>query len=364
MNLSILLTAGLSTAVLGSQPVAEPEIQRPSAVEPAPAEVAAPTEPAPDAAAPAEPGPGPGPGEDVAAAADAATPTEPPVATPPQPATEPAVEPTAPEPAAAVAPTSSSVDGERYVVAAGTDGGPPYYDDADLAALRTRHGIEVEPLERTDGPRWRCLIADPACGRSFEINALSAYTYRGRQSSVAGVGEDPRWSSGRAQYDFWMNLPVMTEVAGNKLFSRMTLGPKGGLIFSDGGSTWGNLGMAFRYWMGRGRWAPTVEFSSALTFKIGERSTKNAALQDPKWKMTRGPVGFTADVGFGLGGFGAIVLGGQYDSPLAREDIPEQYRTSAGGAFFVGFRGNILWGAPAAAAVATHAVTQRSVETP
>ena len=122
--------------------------------------------------------------------------------------------------------------------------------------------------------------------------------------------------------------------------------------------------MAFRYWMGRGRWAPTIEFSSALTFKIGERELKDAGLGDPEWKMTRGPLGFTADVGFGLGGFGAIVLGGQYDSPLAREEIPDQYRTSAGGAFFVGFRGNILWGGPAAAAVATHAITQRRVQAP
>ena len=176
-------------------------------------------------------------------------------------------------------------------------------------------------------------------------------------------GEDPRWSSGRAQYDFWMNFPVMSEVVGNKKFTRMTLAPKGGLIFSDGGSTWGNLGMAFRYWLGRGRWAPSVEFTSALSFKLGEEA-RIIDGERGRWQPTRGPIGFTADVGFGLGGFGAIVVGGQYDSPLAREEIPDNYRTAAAGAFFIGFRGNILWGGPAAAAVATHAVTQRTVETP
>lgn len=273
-------------------------------------------------------------------------------------------EPVAPQPVAAPVEEAPApvVDTERYTVAGGA-GGPPFYDDADTAALRARHEVEVEPLDRTEGPRWRCLIADPACGRSVEVNALSAYTFRGRQGDVSGNGDDPRWHSGRAQYDLWVNFPVMAEVVGNKKFTRMTLAPKGGLIFSDGGSTWGNLGMAFRYWMGRGRWAPSVEFTSALSFKLGE-NIRGMDNERGDWGMSRGPVGFTADVGFGLGGFGAIVVGGQYDSPLAREEIEDRFRTSAGGAFFIGFRGNILWGGPAAAAVATHAVTQRSVQTP
>lgn len=360
MNLSLILTTGL----LALQPAAEPEIQRPSAAK-APEPVVAPAAPAAEEATPVAPAAddaaAPAAEEAAAPAAEeAAAPAAEEVA-PPVVAEEVVATPAEAPASAEVAPAPAVTDGERYLVSEGS-GGPPFYDDADVAALRARHGVEVEPLDRTEGPRWRCLIADPACGRSFEVNALAAYTYRGRQGRVDGMGEDPRWSSGRAQYDFWMNLPVMTEIAGNKLFSRMTLGPKGGLIFSDGGSTWGNLGMAFRYWMGRGRWAPTIEFSSALTFKIGEREIQDVG--EPDWKMTRGPLGFTADVGFGLGGFGAIVLGGQYDSPLAREEIPDQYRTSAGGAFFIGFRGNILWGGPAAAAVATHAVTQRTVEAP
>lgn len=282
-------------------------------------------------------------------------------------APEPPPEPQPPEPQPQPQPVEATpaADSERFTVSAGA-GGPPYYDAEDEAALRARHGIEgsTSDVARTEGPRWRCLIADPACGRTFEVNALAAYTYRGRQSSVTGEGQDPRWSSGRAQYDLWVNFPVMSEVVGRQKFTRMTLGPKGGLVFSDGGSTWGNLGLAMRYWLGRGRWAPSVEFSSALVFMLGQQDPRPPFGEDPKWQMTRGPVGFTADVGFGIGGFGAIVVGGQYDSPLAREDITEQFRTPAGGAFFLGFRGNILWGGPAAAAVATHAITQRTVETP
>ena len=53
------------------------------------------------------------------------------------------------------------------------------------------------------------------------------------------------------------------------------------------------------------------------------------------------------------------MFGGQYDSPLARQDIPGEYRTSAAGMLYFGFRGNILWGAPAGAALATHGLTQR-----
>ena len=75
-------------------------------------------------------------------------------------------------------------------------------------------------------------------------------------------------------------------------------------------------------------------------------------------------MGFTADIGVGLGGFGAIVLGGQFDSPLAREDVPEVARTPAAGVFYIGFRGNILWGAPAALGVATHAGALRAVNAP
>ncbi len=348
----------LSISVLSALLAAQPAAEDASAAEPA-------LETAPGTAGTAGPDAGASPdGEGAASTGDSVAAGEPapaePVAAEREPVAPMAV--AAPVEEAPTAEPAPVADTERYTVAGGPEG-PPFYDDADTAALRARHDIDAKPLIRTEGPRWRCLIADPACGRSFEVNALSAYTFRGRQGDVSGNGDDPRWHSGRAQYDLWVNFPVMTEVVGNKKFTRMTLAPKGGLIFSDGGSTWGNLGMAFRYWMGRGRWAPSVEFTSALSFKLGE-NIRGRDNERGDWGMSRGPVGFTADVGFGLGGFGAIVVGGQYDSPLAREEIEESFRTSAGGAFFIGFRGNILWGAPAAAAVATHAVTQRSVETP
>lgn len=267
--------------------------------------------------------------------------------------------------AATATETENEVAGDDGPVlrAATERAGPPYYDDADQAALRARYEIS-EPEEVVREPvRWRCLIADPTCGTSFEVNATAAYAFRAQQGDVSN-GNVRSWHTGRAQYDFWLNLPVLKESRRNTRFTKMTFGPKGGLIFSDTGDFWGNLGVAGRYWLGRGRFAPTIEFSSALAFKLGGRPTRNLAGAEPEFKSQRGPVGFTADVGVGIGGFGAIVIGGQYDSPLAREDVPEQFRVSAAGMFFLGFRGNILWGAPAAAAVVTHGVTQRTVEQP
>jgi hypothetical protein len=276
-----------------------------------------------------------------------------------------AVEATAPEAVEAPTEDASGERGEVFHVAEGSaHDGPPYYDEDDAGKLRKRYGLEEHPPENRAPARWRCLIADPTCGISFEVDATAAYAYRGRQGDTRGGGEDPRWHSGRAQYDFWVNFPVMVETRGKARYTRMTLGPKGGVIFSDSGSLWGNLGMAARYWFGRGRWAPTLEFTSALSYKLGSRPTQDLGGAKPKFQMTRGPVGFTADVGFGLGGFGAIVIGGQYDSPLAREEVPEQFRVSAAGTFFLGFRGNILWGGPAAAAILTHGLTQRYAAEP
>jgi len=328
--------------------------------EPPPAETAA----APDEVAPAE------------AAAPEATPAE--TATAPEaeaaptaqsPAeVAPAETATAPEPASE--PTESEVEAATPVDpnapelrGATEKSGPPYYDEADVAALRNRYELpDEQPLERKP-VRWRCLISDPTCGTTIELNATAAYAFRAQQGDVSR-GNVRNWSSGRAQYDLWLNLPTLTEQVRNVRYTKMTLGPKGGVVFSDTGDFWGNLGVAMRYWLGRGRFAPSIEMSSALAFKLGGRPTRNLGGAEPKFETQRGPVGFTADVGFGIGGFGALVIGGQYDSPLAREDIPEQFRTSASGMFFVGFRGNILWGAPAGAAVLTHGLTQRLVEQP
>lgn len=281
---------------------------------------------------------------------------------------EPEPEPVAPEPVSepteAEVEAATPVDPDAPVLRGATEkAGPPYYDEADVAALRNRYELpDEQPLARKP-VRWRCLISDPTCGTTVELNATAAYAFRAQQGDVSR-GNVRKWSSGRAQYDLWLNLPTLTEQVRNVRYTKMTLGPKGGVVFSDTGDFWGNLGVAMRYWLGRGRFAPTIEMSSALAFKLGGRPTRNLGGAEPKFETQRGPVGFTADVGFGLGGFGALVIGGQYDSPLAREDIPEQFRTSASGMFFIGFRGNILWGAPAGAAVLTHGLTQRLVEQP
>jgi hypothetical protein len=265
---------------------------------------------------------------------------------------------------AGIEPSVAPGDDELLTVAGGSGrDGPPYYTQAEEDELRARFGLDVDPPEDVKPARWRCLIADPTCGVSFEINATSAYAYRLRQGGVRDV-DSHSWHSARVQYDFWLNLPVLVETSGNNRFSRITMGPKGGVMFSDSGDLWGNIGLATRYWLGRGRWAPSIEFTSALTFRMGSRPTReqyDAQGQpiEPEFRMTRGPAGFTADIAFGFGGFGAIVVGGQYDSPFAREDIPEIYRTPAAGMFFVGFRGNILWGGPAGAAVLTHVLAQR-----
>jgi hypothetical protein len=325
---------------------AEPvEVQRPAglgAVQPA--EPAEPARPEPDPSA-ADPEPSEPPLDEAASeGADAGAPAEPTTledAPDPEPAAEAPAEPT-----------------EMLTVAGGSrQDRAPYYDASDATEFRRAHEIP-EPAAPRDQARWRCLVADPTCGITFELDATSAYTHRFQQGDVRRPNA-VRWPSGRAQYDLWVNVPIFVEHEGRAKYTRMTLGPKGGVIFSDGGDLWGNLGMATRYWFGRGRWAPTLEFTSALTFKIGSRETRDLGGAEPRFAMRRGPVGFAADIGFGLGGFGAIVVGGQYDSPLAREDVPEQFRVSAGGAVFVGFRGNIVWGGPAAAAILTHGLTQR-----
>jgi hypothetical protein len=290
----------------------------------------------------------------AAPSAEAPPPTE---AAPPS--AEPAVPPADESTEAAQAPAPSE---ESFRVAPAERSGPPFYDEKDLAALRKRHRVEANPPPPPPPVRWRCLIADPRCATTFEINATSAYALRFRQDNV-NTNDVVRWNSGRAQYDLWVNLPVLVETRGFARYTKMTLGPKAGAIVSDTGDTWGNVGMAMRYWLGRGRWAPAIEVSSALSFKIARRDAVEVG-GDPKLHMQRGPVGFTADVGIGIGGFGAIIIGGQYDSPFAREDVPERFRTQAAGTFFVGFRGNILWGGPAAAAVLTHTLTQRYARDP
>lgn len=340
-----------SSAALWLAPAEPPPLQRPTVLAPTKPAEPAPTEPAPTDVT-AEPAP-----TDVTAepAPTDTTPTD--VTTEPAPTD---VTPTEPAPTDVTPTEPTEGEGEGELRVAAERPGPPYYTEADLAELRSRHGVEPSSPPPREAVRWRCLIADPTCRHVFEVQAMGGYALRVRQGDVTGDTVD-RWSSSRAQYDLWLSLPALVETVGKSRYTRMSMGPKGGVAFSDKGDLWGDIGIAARYWLGRGRWAPSIEITSALSFKIGSR--EGADGNTVPFHMQRGPVGFQADVGFGLGGFGAIVLGGQYDSPLAREDVPEEYRVVSSGMFYVGFRGNILWGGPAVAAVAAHAST-RAVQRP
>jgi hypothetical protein len=294
-------------------------------------------------------------GEDASAgesepAAAAAPATEPPAAAEPEPGaveTEPEPEPVEarPEP-----PLEGPVEGPKPPAKSG----PPYYTESDMERLRARYGLPPEPKTEPRKPKWRCLIPDPGCGFGVELLATTAYAYRVRQGDISVDGAYFDWHSARVAYDLWLDFPAYTETVGTYKFTRLTIGPKVAVVASDNQDLWGNMGVALRYWFGTGKWSPALEFTSALSFKlVGET--------DDGTTTRRSPVGITADIGVNIGGWGAIILGGQYDSPLAREEIPEKFRISAGGQVFVGFRGNILWGAPAAASVATHIAIQRAL---
>jgi hypothetical protein len=284
-------------------------------------------------------------------------------ATAPAPATVPATAPAtivAPSVDVAAQPPVPPVPQDTPVVATATppEVGPPFYTPADMQALRQRHGLEADPPTIERKPKFRCWVADPTCGFVIELNATSAYAMRVRQGSVNQANDFARWNSARVQYDVWFSIPTMVETRGKFRYTRLSLGPKGGVVASDNKDIWGNVGIAGRYWFSRKRFAPALEFTSALVFKVAGINRAG------NFDNVRGPMGFTADIGFGIGGFGSLIVGGQFDSPLAREDVPDVERVSAAGMFFLGFRGNIVWGAPAAIAVGTHAAANRSVRSP
>jgi hypothetical protein len=345
----------VSTALLLA-PAGAPPVQRPAPIRATPAP--APTEPAPTEPAPTDTTTEPAEGGGEPTPTDTTTEPAEGGGEPSDTTTEPAEGEGEPTPTDV---TTDPAEGEGELRVAAERPGPPFYTEADLAELRQVHQVEPTSPPPREPVRWRCLIADPTCRHSFEVQAMGAYALRARQGDV-NTGTVDRWHSARAQYDLWLSLPALVETEGKNRYTRMSLGPKGGVVFSDTGDLWGNVGIAGRYWLGRGRWAPSIEFTSALTFKLATREAASDAAAE-RFRMQRGPVGFQADVGFGLGGFGALVVGGQYDSPLAREDVPDVYRVYSSGMFFVGFRGNILWGGPAAAAVAAHAST-RAVQRP
>lgn len=232
--------------------------------------------------------------------------------------------------------------------------GPPYYTPEDMARFRARFELRPEPKVEPRTPKWRCMIPDPGCGFGVELLATTAYAYRVRQGDISVEGAYFDWHSARVAYDLWVDFPAHVETVGKYKYTRLTLGPKLGVVASDNQDLWGNFGVAGRYWFKRGAWAPALEFSSALSFKLAGE-TGGATEQQ------RSPVGITVDFGVNIGGWGAIIVGGQYDTPLAREELPEKFRVSAAGQVFVGFRGNILWGVPAAAAVGTHIGIQRGL---
>lgn len=313
------LLAPVLAALLAQQPSAEPPLQTPRILTPAPA--------------PAAPAPAPG-----------------------RPASGPlAAEPLPPEPAPAPVPEDSPVIAPPAPV---EPAGPPFYSAADMETFRRRQGLDPNPPTSERKPVFRCWIADPTCGLVVEINATSAFAYRARQGKTTDTGDILKWNSARVQYDIWVSIPTMTESRGKFRYTRLSLGPKGGVVASDGKDIWGNVGIAGRYWFSRKRFAPNLEFTSAMVFKLA------GVNRNGHFDSARGPIGFTADVGFGIGGFGSIVVGGQFDSPLAREDVPETEKSLVSGMFYIGFRGNILWGLPAAAAVGTHAAANRLVKAP
>ena len=275
-----------------------------------------------------------------------------------EPAPEAPVSAPAPEPPAA-APEGPPAAPVESPAAVAERAGPPFYSAADMQKLRLRHNLDPSPPTQERRSRWRCLIADPTCGLVVEVQATSGYAYRVRQGDVTSPGDVSRWHSARVQYDVWVSIPTLVESRGDFRYTRVSLGPKGGIIASDSKDVWGNVGFAGRYWLRRTRWSPTIEFSSGLAFKIA-----GVDKFSQRFGNARSPMGFVADIGIGIGGFGAIVVGGQFDSPLAREDVTEQARTPAAGMFYIGFRGNILWGAPAALGVATHAAALRGVRAP
>jgi hypothetical protein len=327
-----------------------PPVQRPTSVAPPPTVQPTPVQPAPVQPAPAptaQPAPvQPAPVQPTAQPAPAPSST----LTPWSPGGPAEAAPTEPPAPVATTPAPATM----------TQKSGPFYTEADMQALRLRHGLEADPPKFERKSRWRCLIADPTCGLVVEVQASSAYAFRARQGSVAMPGDIYTWSSLRVQYDVWVSIPTLVETRGNYKYTKVSLGPKGGIIASDSKDIWGNIGFAGRYWLGRKKWSPTIEFSSALAFKVAGIADKMTG----RFDNVRSPIGFLAEVGVGLGGFGAIVLGGQFDSPLAREDVTERARTPAAGMFYIGFRGNILWGAPAVLGVATHAAALRAIKAP
>jgi hypothetical protein len=277
----------------------------------------------------------------------------PPVATPaPAPVATPPSRP-APAPAARTSPRSTPrPPPSRPPSPAPTveKPGPPFYTDADMQALRTRYGLEADP------PTGRAPAGVPLLDRrpDLRLRRRAQRHQRLRLPPAPGQRRHPndvnRWNSARVQYDIWLSIPTMVETRGKYRYTRLSLGPKGGVIASDSKDIWGNVGLAGRYWFGRKAFAPSIEFTSALAFKVAGRNR----LTDPQLRQRPRPARLHRRRRLRH----RRLRSDRRRRPVRQPAQPvDEQDDSAAGMFFLGFRGNILWGAPAGAAVGTHAAT-------
>jgi hypothetical protein len=147
----------------------------------------------------------------------------------------------------------------------------------------------------------------------------------------------------------------MVETRGKYRYTRLSLGPKGGVIASDSKDIWGNVGIAGRYWFGRKAFAPSLEFTSALVFKVAGRNRLTATSTTSAARSASPPTSASASAASARSSSAASSTA---RSPARTSPTSE---APAAGMFYLGFRGNILWGAPAALAVGTHAATTASI---
>lgn len=214
--------------------------------------------------------------------------------------------------------------------------------------LRARYGMETDPPKFVRQARLGCLIADPTCAVALEINAMTAYALRFVQVEAQDEFEVERRNTARVEYESVFLLPAVYAVRGRYKYNILGLGPAVGVVATDRGQLWGRAGLAGRWWLGRGVWAPALEMRSSLSFLLREDRGMGP-------KPARSAPGINFDLGVNLGGWGAIVIGGQYETPSVGAGTSQFLKRYSAGTFYLGFRGNILWGGPLAASIATQA---------
>jgi len=225
-------------------------------------------------------------------------------------------------------------------------------DEESKRRVQSKSELHVVQERRTHRARWDCWIPDPTCRRSIEVNATTAYAMRFVQIGSKKELATRIRHTALIAYEASLLFTSNTQALHRYKYSVFSLGPMGGIAASDAHDLWGSFGVVGRYWLGRGEWSPAIELHGLLNFKLrGSRGTNIIA--------QRSPIGFRGDLGINIGGWGAMIVGGEYQVPLITDGLPEGHHISAGGMFYAGFRGNILWGLPAATAVATHVLVNR-----